>query len=474
MQGYADRIVELLDSCADQQRHDPAGFLWNGRRALEAMCHLLLTAHAEKSGTQKPIPDGRSLDEMVQLLVKLGIIDAEQNNRFDYARRHANLGVHIRTPERETFPAAVLDMSHVLPELTDWLFDESIAAEFVARPPNLATEEIRDGGRERPPPREAIRLADARVEAARQELELALAERDAAKKRADSARAGMWGRVRVYAGSMAVTFVLGLGLGLLTHREVTTTLGGFLGAILHREVDASASLVVPASNEAVAPVSVPSPSEVAPASQLTTTTTPAPTPTPPPAPSCPAKMLLIPAIDGMRLGQPDRSGWPEAHPETLKPFAVPAFCIDPTPFRRSDYATSSVTAAASAKCAWTKAPKDGSPWTYCLNRQEAERACAAAVPSGQLPSLVQWESAVRARPDELTWPKQEWSSERFPTATLNRVDRTWSKGDAMWVKQLRSPADPKAATLMLSWNYQQADSRHVERTFRCVAPVVGG
>jgi formylglycine-generating enzyme required for sulfatase activity len=185
-------------------------------------------------------------------------------------------------------------------------------------------------------------------------------------------------------------------------------------------------------------------------------------------------MVAIPAITGMRLGQPvgGRRNWPSAAREGLDPVDVQAFCLDAQPRSRASVEPEAYDTAGVSQCERFLLARDKPAERTCLDRDEAERICATTTPGGHLPTLVEWESAARAHAGDLALPTQEWAGERFPPAVLRRVDPAWDRGDGMWVGQLspdRAPADPEAS-LLLAWNQQAPGNRKVERGFRCAAP----
>lgn len=453
MDAYVERLDELLRSCAEHQRHDPEVFLWNARRALEAMCHILLTAHAELNKGKKPELDERSLDQMIKELVRAGVLDDQPETRFDAVRKHTNLGVHIRQPSREDYPAAVADVAHILPGLVDWLFGESLAAPFLTRPATLATQAIRSGGYENLPPREAVRQAEVEKASALGRAVAAEAERDAARRAVAAGQALKWRRFRWFVATSAVVGTFGFATGIAAQVVV--------GSALRSNLLASAAAPVTAA--------VPEPEAEGAGAEAALGAAPsAATPG-----TCPVGTLLVPATEGLRLGQPvgGRQNWPKPLRRVLPRASVPAFCIDPTPVRREDFGAWEAAPSPAAACRWDTPARDASPWTNCLTRAEAEAFCAQAHPGGQLPSLLEWESATRASPVGLVLPEHEWTRERFPTAALGLVDRSWSRGDAMWVGRLRRPPESAVGNVLLSWNQQDPDLRHPERTFRCAAPL---
>lgn len=453
MDAYVERLDELLLSCAENQRHDPEVFLWNARRALEAMCHVLLTAHAELNKGKKPEIDERSLDQMIKELVRAGVLDDQPETRFDAVRKHTNLGVHIRQPAREDYPAAVADVAHILPGLVDWLFGESVAAPFLTRPATLATQAIRGGGYENLPPREAVRHAALETASALGRAAAAEAERDAARRAVAAAQTSMWRRVRLYLATAMVVGMFSFAAGLTAHPVLGTALrSSFVATAGGPGAAAAPDEGAPGKDAPVDAALVAAPVSTAPG-------------------TCPAGTLLVPALDGLRLGQPvgGRANWPKPSRKVLPRVSVPAFCLAPTPVRREDFGAWASSPAPSAQCGWDTPARDGSPWTTCLTRAEAEAYCAEALPGGQLPSLLEWESARRASPAGLQLPEHEWTRERFPTAALALVDRTWSRGDAMWVGPLKRQPDEAVGNVLLSWNQQDPEMRHPERTFRCAA-----
>lgn len=465
---YEQRIRELLESCADHQRHDPEVFLWNARRALEAMCHLLLTVHRTKPSRVEKATNETSLDGMIRQLKHEGVLDREQGPRFDLARSHTNLGVHIQQPEREDYAAAVADTAHILPGLLEWLYEDSIATPYLRGREGLPVEVIREGGREGPSLKDAATVA--RTEQQVAELTAsALRAQLGEKERALRARETRWWRWlwRMTLAS-ATCFALGLCLGSTGMGVVPD---GWFEAVADASPVASPSDPV-ASQPPAVPVVAPVAGSGTPASTavlsvagaaLDTTAPVAP------ATTCATGMVLVPAIADMRLGQPvgGRKNWPPPARRTLDPMDVPAFCLDARPRGRSGVEPDQYDAAAVAQC--EKNAAERSKDRTCLSRDEAERTCAAAAPGGHLPTVAEWESAARAKVDGLLLPEHEWVGERFPPAVFLRSDPEWSMGDGMWVGRIpkgREPESPNGAVL-LAWNQQAPTNRHVERTFRC-------
>lgn len=429
------------------------------------MCHLLLTVQRKSPSRAQKASNETSLDGMIQQLKKADVLDREQGPRFDLARSHTNLGVHIQQPEREDYAAAVGDTAHVLPGLLEWLYDESIARPYLRDRDKLPIDIIRKGGREGPSLKDAATAARAHQRQAELTAGALRAELED-RERALRARETRWWRwLGRLAFASATCFALGLCTGLVGTELVPDELSGALADALEPVTPSTAAPgtapVAPAAGAALAEVSPPASPE------------PEVPPTVTSGPTCPPGMLLIPAIAGMRLGQPvgGRKNWPRPTGSRLDPEDVPAFCLDPRPRDRSSVLLSDYDAAAVARCERHIEPTDRPRERTCLSRDEAEHVCARAVPGGHLPGVLEWESAARARIVGLDLPEHEWSGERFPPAVFNRIDPNWSMGDGMWVGRLpeaRQPATTEGVVL-LAWNQQAPSNRHVERAFRCAA-----
>lgn len=478
---YELRVIELLESCADHQRHDPEVFLWNARRALEAICHLLITVHkkqtsrAEQAGKEsKESKESResSLDGMIKKLQGFGVLDREQFPRFEMARMLTNLGVHVQKPEREDYPAAVADVAHVLAGIVDWLYTGSPAASLLQRRKDLPAELIRRGGREGPSLKEQAQTARADKERA----DLALAE---AKRQVAALERQVQARSKGQS-SFGATLGMGLTAGLLLG-----LCAGGLGATLvagGRDTPAAAS------------ASVPPPASAPPTNVVVSTTPTTPTPAPPAAPAptlgpegqtpaplptpragaCPAGTLLVPTVHAMRLGQPEgaRPGWPRPDEGRLDAGTVQAYCLDTNPRQRGASLPPEVDAEAVAACQRRLGPGELPAAQTCLTRDEAEAWCRATLTDGHLPGIEEWEAAARGRLSGLQLATGEWSGERFPPAVLGRSDPRWSRGDGMTVAQLPPGRTPFTfdGHLLLEWQQADPEDRDPKRGFRCASP----
>jgi hypothetical protein len=463
-----------LVSCADHQQHDPEVFLWNARRALEAVCHLLITVHTKSPSSASGSSKEHSLDAMIQRLRKENVFGPQQGTRFDMARQHTNLGVHIQHHDKDDYSAAVEDTAHVLPGLLEWLYEESIAKSHLGSIEDLPVQLIREGGRDGPSLKDAAtgaRNAELQMELTASALRRELDEKVSALR---AREVHWWTWLRRVAVTSTLTFAAGLCLGGggaswlhagASSGNASHARGAAKASAAEGETEslsvmtASTASVQPEASAALeAPVAAPSPSELTAPNEL----------------SCPPGMMVVPPVAGMHLGQPvgGRNNWPEPSREPLEPTDVPAFCLDATPRYRTSVDPTAYDNASVRKCERFQAEKDKPLERTCLDRDEAERICQAAVEDGHLPTLIEWEAAVRATVNGLQPPEREWTGERFPPAVLHRVDPNWDRGDGMWVGQIPDKRKPKTAdyALLLAWNQQPPDNRHPERGFRCAAP----
>jgi hypothetical protein len=503
IRAYEGRIRDLLEWCAEHQQHNPEVFLWNARRALEAICHLLLTVHHDKPSRVDKSGSERSLDSMIKELEKAGLVDRVQAPRFEMARSHTNLGVHIQQPEKENYSAPVRSTAHVLPELLEWLYFQSAAKPHLGPYPHELVELIRAGGRSGLPPKEAAdaarRAQEKAEEAARRaqeeaeaktvkiERELKAKERELDEKteQLNARRTGQW----KWIGRMLLVGSGTLALGLCTGGAGASLLPDLATAELKDLLAAPApppapKPATPAPPPAAAP-QVATPAVAAPAPATSGASATAPAAAPPgnlfpavaPPPTCPTGMLLIPETKGMLLGQPvgGRKNWPPPARRAIPPHDVPAFCIDATPRPRANLSRSRYDAARVDHCERNILPADRPAARTCLTRDEAERICKEDVSGGRLPSVLQWEAAFRAHLPGLTLPEHEWSGERFPPEVFLRSAPDWDGGDGMWVGRIPKGREPERerGNVMLAWNQQPPENRSEERGFRCAKDLGG-
>lgn len=432
---YTERLSELLESCAVHQDADPEVFLWNARRALEAICLILMTAYRGKVArlTDERAGDG-ALYSLIKELTQRGVLSREDNTRFNMARSHSNLGVHIRQPEREDYRKARDDLGHMLPGLVDWLFEESVAAAHLARDPRIinALADIREGGRRERP---AVTMAP----------EQALpAPTPPPSQRSGNSRLllGMLGA----AGTMVLA-ATGLSLA---DRDAPFAPEPELAAV-QLEGAMAASQAAPAQAAADPAAAVP-------------------------APTCPQGMVLVGATI-IWIGQPEggRADWPEPRSERLLPQEIDAFCIDQAARTWAEFQAWQGSARVfDDACDWRTTASGPSAPVSCVTRDEAAAHCTDTASGGQLPSLLQWEAVARLpEPHRIVRDiRREWIADDFPAEVFDRVPPTEGQPrEGMFRGELLDSVEP-AGNVLLSWSRQPLDNRWRNLGFRCASPPI--
>lgn len=491
---YAQRLRELLEHCdrALRERHYEA-FLWNARRALEAICRLLITnKKMEVSRGEQP------LQQLIQLLRAEKVLDEQQGNRFETVQKHSNLGVHIRNPERENYKAAVKDLQHLLPELVTWLVTESpihdhlpyaLDLQRVAQRLNpLASDSLTPGASLDAPAKTATtdapttddsqaftdsrttdgtgttqvrtraRGSDTDPTAVTEATDpgdrhhgLLVTDPTVPKAPASRGRAGL-----LIAGTILAAVALAVGLSLQTTPPAAVA------------PPAAAPVVAPPPVVEAPPPVVEAPPEAPPVVEA------------PPAPTCPPGMTLIPAST-ITIGQPvgGRRDWPSPKPATIAPIDVPEFCVHNAPITFAEWRAwpRHAEEALQSECEWgvMNAPKSPGSAVHCVGRAAAVAYCSELTPGGHLPSIAEWEALARAEAKNLgeSGVQFEWADDLFPPAVFNRRPepcRERQCADGMIKKHLDpvSAVDP-VGDVLWSWSRRKEGESHNELTFRCAA-----
>jgi hypothetical protein len=470
MAAYSHRLGELLDQCARHQIDDPEAFLWNARRALEVLCHLLLSAHRDRTSRSNEGGKEWTLMGIVETLHKEGVLPAQQRIRFNAAREHANLGVHIRKPEREDYRAARDDLAHLLPALVRWVYTESKASPFLRLDDHLQSTlaDFDAEGRTATAPA----LVQATVfDEADSAGGASAPRRQRTVEGSGAARRWAW-------GMSALLLVLGAsGAGLATFAWLApTSQGGSAEGAAANPPGAGADGDGPATPAEGAPTA---PEIAAPADDgAAPPSSPAPPASAPnPATSCPTGMVYVEAPT-IQIGQPTgRKDWPEAIPTRIERQEVAPFCIDAEPRSRAQLGEWEggkewAAQAATVECNRTSnAVSETSP-AGCVSRDVAQVYCRSVHAGGSLPSLIQWEAVKREANDAGVGGGiyREWVADLFPPAVLNRrrgADLDSQEG------LFREPLKGKSSAeggLLLSWNRRQPYLLLNNLGFRCAAP----
>lgn len=473
---YTVRLCEFLTSCAANQRRSPEVFLWNARRVLETLCHILVTVGQNAPSRSEANRQDRTLEQVITMLHQEDYLDDEQVTRLHSIRRYANLGVHVRRPERENYPAAVGDLSQILPAAVTWLVLESRAAPFIHErdellsvaeriraevhrgqptPPEVTDEgRITDRGRVTPRPALVEPVEDDQTEEAEPERPSrpvrARAERPTGPVHApaEPPRPTRW--------ILPLTLATALGVGL-----------GVALALGFTRADPASPAPTPDPEPVTAAVASPAP-EVAAA--------PAPA-------SCPEGRTRI-GSSTIKLGLPRGRGSRDAWAQTLtgprRPVEVPAFCIDTRPVTRAAFEAWPESALAKkTRCDWSATSFAAEGPVACVSRDDANRYCQSLSPPAALPTLPQWEAVKRAAPEALTaGVTGEWALDLFPPEVLGPKAARCSHpscGGGVYRKALAdSAAVSPDGDLLWSWEDQAPGNGWSNIGFRCASPLVDG
>ncbi len=407
---YVVRLGELMGLCADYVEVDPEIFLWNARRVLEVLCHILYSVHEDRISRT----DGESGNMQARLagLSKRDLIDDQYHTSLDSMRRHTNLGVHIRSPQREDYPLARKHVREQLPDVVEWLFRTSKAAHYITRPDALMGHIERIRGRQPMESTGTVRFQ----ELTEPTVQVAHTVAPARPNRLPAVALGV---------------LLGAG-GLVAVRSLTMAPGPPIG---ERLVAPSQTPVAPALAQDVPP-------------------------------TCPDGMVLVDRTR-LRLGPPEggRKDWPQAARSILNEVEVEPFCVD-AKARIADQLMDWTDAprVRTRGCYW-RDQAIAAP-VVCLNRDEASSYCASR--GWRLPSILEWEALVRspesgAKPDNV----REWVRDDFPPSALGYdPDPAEASRYGLFRQKLRGDVDPLGAPLN-SWNKQELGNRYENLGFRC-------
>lgn len=465
--GYTARLAECIKNCAGLLRQDPEEFLWNARRAAEAICLLLLTVRDRKIA-DNPWDEGGhgrrgghpSLDGIVTDLASTGTIDREIRIALDTLRSNTNPGVHLSGPVKPEYIHLTTTVRASLPVLVGWLYADSPASPFLKLCPPLREdlERLRKDLEGEPPLDHQVRDLRNQLQVMKEQLADAVNQYRAARSNQESLEREL-DQVRQSlrqppAGSTLPRRPL-LVLGV-----VPALLGGVLGlgagALLAGSMDTRGE---PIPEQAVA-MELP-PAEAVPATGASEAEAAAP-PTPAPVvPPCPAGMVRVEG-SVLQIAQPQggRTDWPPPVPMAIAPIEVPAFCIDLAPVG----STAEGLQVVAAPCEGNARDRGPDGPAACVTREEAETHCAAR--GARLPGVAEWEAFERtpAWAEAKRGIPREWVGDRFPPAVFNRRGRSASEEGMFRDRRIEPLAEP---AVHWSWSRQDPGKRWVNLGFRC-------
>lgn len=429
---YAVRLGELVDRCAEESRRDPETFLWNARRVLEVICHILQSVH--KDEVSRDEGEAGNLEKRIQELRRAGLVERELATSLNAIRDYTNQGVHIRGPEKENYPLARKHVREQLPDVVDWLFDLSRAAHYLERPERLdaallllrepsRSADPQEAGRERtgeqgPPPEVTAQTVPA-----------------APPSRARPPRRASWPRRLGLAFLLAVVCAGGLRY-------------------------AGRPTANPAAAE-TSPAAAPTRAEVVLA------------PAAPALPSlrCPEGMVLLPETL-LRLGPPEggRTGWPTAR-TLVNTVRVGPSCLDAKARSWARFAEWGGPVGSSKDCDWRLQDREGP--VVCLTRAEAGAYCEAK--GLRLARIAEWELLQRhpelgAEPDRV----REWVEDAFPPEDLGYAPDPGLQARFGLFRDKLAGATSNERAPRNSWNRQELGNRYKNLGFRCAGDPTAG
>lgn len=115
---YLKQLVRALDECARMQGSHPEAFLWNARRAAEAIVLARLAFE------RRPIPkdEGRTLGKLLeQDAVRAMLGKREMCEHMETLRRYGNMGTHVQDDPLTLVAPRIV--AGPLEAATTWLFE---------------------------------------------------------------------------------------------------------------------------------------------------------------------------------------------------------------------------------------------------------------------------------------------------------------------------------------------------------------
>jgi formylglycine-generating enzyme required for sulfatase activity len=478
IQHYFDVLGDCLDHCANARADEREAFLWNARRASEAIVYAL----AEGTDLAKQVRGQSQVFNHVAFLTsltKLGRLHSAMTPYLEAIWAAGSLGAHTQSPERAADETTLRSCVNALAHVAEWFYRESALArkmpvEVVRAIQDLKAPTPRESARKRQEREHAAALdrmaqkealLGAQVKDLEQQLERARTQAFSVSAPPPEPAHARSGRPVVAVASL----VLGAGLGW-----------GLSGAAPQASQPPTEAVAVrpdsPAVSRSSAPVQVPTDAPpAAPAPAPATVVAAASASPPPPKPlKCPPGTVRLTGAPPTFTKGPNRKSWgqPGTPPTISDTIDV---CVDPTPVTTGSYRASLERRGLRAAALHHKAhcnlgeKADALP-INCVTWAEANDYCSAM--GGRLPSILEWERAVRSEPRIRPTPgTSEWVSDPFPPVvfgvkTVKRHADNHLYFDADQTIRLRSagPNEPH-----LSWNRRDPSMANPAISFRCAS-----
>jgi hypothetical protein len=491
---YLDIFAYCLDECAATRAGPHEVFLWNARRLGEAMLYALAEG-TPWAAQPKPL-QGRPMDlaELQRKLVAQGLIPSRSLGNLDTLRHCGNVAPLAQGPDTAAETSTLDATRRAVVAVARWFYTESSLQEPM---PQQVIEALRDLESEQPrTPRH--HRAEMEMRRLRRELEVTGGPSSEGQVELGGAetRPGLNKGLAAAAVVAALACGFGLGWGL---KPIPAPVPAHTFA---QPVDSTPPpLTATARSQGIAAAATAAAAEPTPANVQAhgadQPMAPAPTPAdeatetapalgidqgkvadPPedsadPRGNCPAGALWIPArrLDLIQ-GPSPRPAWPQPDPDPPAQ-AIEGFCID----------GHSVTAGAFGQ--WLASRSEDERQNHLRRKGNAALTGAEGLPvnrvtwreaqaycsdrGGELPSIFQWESAIRHRTaPRLGTGTGEWAADSFPPSAFGYAASAASDQVVYFKEHLGGRANSRKP--LLSW--QRGTGKHGSPavSFRCVWP----
>lgn len=469
-------------------------FLWNARRLGEAMLYALAEG-TPWAAQPKPL-QGRPMDlaELQRKLVAQGLIPSRSLGNLDTLRHCGNVAPLAQGPDTVAETSTLDATRRAIVAIARWFYTESSLQEAM---PEQVAQALRDLESEQPrTPRHHI--AEMEMRRLRRELELAVGPIGAGQVNLGSAEVRQGRSKGLVAAALfaalACGFGLGWGLKLIaapvpahTFAQPAESTPPPLTATASSQGIAAAPTTaaaeptpanVQAGGENLPMAAAPTPAdeaaEAAPAPPVGVEHAKAadpPADSASPTARCPAGTLPIPArrLDLIQ-GPSPRPAWPQPDPNPPAQ-EIKSFCID----------SHSATAAAFGQ--WLAGRSEAEQQNHLRRKGNAALAGAEGLPvnrvswreaqafcssrGGDLPSILQWESALRHRTaPRLGTGTGEWAADSFPPSAFGYAGTAASDQVLYFKEHLGGRANSRKP--LLSWQRGTGKRGSPAVSFRCV------
>ena len=479
---YFDVLAYCLEQCADHRDDGHDIFLWNARRASEAVIYALAEGTTLAAQIRGQAKDRRPVDhaDLIVQLRRQERLHTPTAQFLEIIRAAGNLGAHTQSVENVVDATTLDGCVQAIPQVVDWLYRHSHLKREMPSGVRGALESL--ASREpRPSPR---RKLEDRVEKLERENEGLYLRLEAAR---DQERAALVRLAAVPAPESSEPHLVeappSSGRGRAILWLMVGIAGGALGghfaarpaveaATRAPELPVAAPPVTnaPVRTAPTAPTAAPTdptaPPTVPPAAPPSAVATP-PMPATPPVLTCPEGMRLIPAQSlALVRGPHPRPKWPQPSP-TPTASEVAAFCVDAHPvetgaFRMFLSHRDGHRPRGAAGCN-LGTDADTLPMN-CVGFAEAADFCAAR--AARLPTAAEWEVAARSEsPPAATPGTSEWAQDTYPPAVFGYAADSKDKAAHMYQTGRVPKADPGEP--QYSWTYSAKDAGLKTLSFRC-------